>query len=426
MASLIADISDLIGDPTNIQWTYAEVRLSVIESLRLWGLLTNYWKARGTFDTAASTAWYDLSVQLPALRARTITVNDIVTEIQYHCFEQANGLSGAGMTSQFTVSEMVQAVIRGRNRLVADAGLPLTVNPPLAFGADVFSVPDQFAWIRHGYWIDSDGSYWPLRRVDPWSETGYTPSWTIDPGRPIAFSMAEYPPLDISLYPPPLGSGMLEWISADSNALSATDAAQTLLLPDEFAPAAKYSAIADLFSMDGETNDPLRADYCEKRYQQYVTAALFHRSIVDLRVNNVPIGCVPLSNLDSKSPNWRMSYGKPRTAGTDIDLVGLADVPDGVYSVTADVITPAPIPASDNLPLQIGRELIGLIFGYAQHYLSNKLGGSEFSQTFSGLDDFMKAAAQRNSQMKKYIQFQTPLFDQQAKEQGMQMGVQIA
>jgi len=58
--------------------------------------------------------------------------------------------------------------------------------------------------------------------------------------------------------------------------------------------------------------------------------------------------------------------------------------------------------------------------------LSNKLSGSEFTQTFSGYDDFMKAASSRNSQMKHYIQFQAPLFDQQAKEQNMQMGAAIA
>lgn len=426
MNSLVAEISDQFGDPTNIQWTFAEVRLSVIEALRYWGILTNYWKSRGTFDTVASKAWYDLAVQLPLLRTRTLTVNDVVTEIQYHCFEQANGLSGAGMTSQFTVEEMAQAVVRGRNRLVADTGLPLTVQAPSAFGADVFSLPEDFAWVRHGYWIDADGSYWPLRRVDPWAEQGYKPSWTTEPGRPIAFSVAEYPPLDVSLFPSPLSSGMLEWITANSAELSTISPTQTMLLPDEFVPAAKYSAMADLFSMDGETNDPLRADYCEKRYQQYVAIAGFHRSIVDIRVNNIPVGAIPLSSLDSKFPNWRMTYGAPNIAGTDIDLIGLSNVPDGVYSVTADVITPAPIPETDDLPIQIGRELIGLIFNYSQHYLSNKLSGSEFSQTFSGYDDFMKAASQRNSQMKKYIQFQTPLFDQQAKEQGMQMGAAVA
>ena len=426
ITSLVAEISNLIGDPTNIQWTYAEVKLSVVEAMRLWGILTNYWKDRGAFNTTAVNPWYDLSVQLPLLRTRTLTVNNVVTEIQYHCFEQANGLSGTGMTSQFNVAEIAQAVIRGRNRLVADTGLPLTVNAASAVSTSTFSMPEKTAWIRHGYWVDADGSYWTMRKIDPWAGTGYKPSWTVEPGRPIAYSVGDNPPLDVYLYPPPLGSGMMEWITADSNVLSTTDTAQTMLLPDEFVPAAKYSAMADLFSMDGETNDPMRADYCEKRYQQYVAIAQFHRSIVTLEINGVPIGSVPLSSLDSKQPNWRMSYGKPNIAGTDIDLVALANVPDGIYSVLADVIIPAPIPALDSDPLQIGRELINMIFDYSQHYLSNKLSGSEFTQTFNGLEGFFKAASARNSQMKSYIQFQSPLFNQQAKEQAMQMGVSVA
>src|SRR5690349_6666012 len=101
MNSLVAEIAALQDDPTFIQWAAQEIRYGVVEALRFWGALTSYWRQRGAFNTAGGVPWYDLSVQLPTLRPRTVTFNDIAIEIDYHCFELPGGVSGTGLTSQF-------------------------------------------------------------------------------------------------------------------------------------------------------------------------------------------------------------------------------------------------------------------------------------------------------------------------------------
>lgn len=431
ISSLVAEISTLIDDPTNIQWTYAEVRLAIIEALRYWGALTSYWRKRGGFSTVAGQAWYDLALVLTdgygtLLRQRVVTINDLVIEMQYHCCENGTGIAGTGQSGQFSVQEMTQAIVRARNRLVADAGLPLSVIGPLAADANRFELPQDVAWIRHGYWIDSGGAYWPLRKIDNWAEQGYDPRWTISPGRPFAYAISNTQPLQTNLYPSPAASGMVEWVVAESAELDPTSATQTLELPDEFAPAVKYAALADLYSMDGETSDPLRSAYAEQRYMQYLPVAEMHRSVLQVEVDGVPLPSCIISSLDSKQPNWRMQQGRPQIAGCDIDLVGFYKVPDAGgagqgYGVTMDVVVPAPIPASDGEYLQIGRELIGLVTDYVQHYLSFKLAGDEFAMTLDSYDGFMRAAAKRNQQMQKSIINMKAIFNQEGKEQNAQM-----
>src|SRR4051812_21193917 len=114
--SLIAEISRLIDDPANIQWKYAEIRLAIIEALRYWGALTNYWRKRGGFSTVPGQAWYDLALVLTdsggeLLRQRVVTINDLVIEMQYHCCENGTGIAGTSQSGQFSVEEMTQAVV---------------------------------------------------------------------------------------------------------------------------------------------------------------------------------------------------------------------------------------------------------------------------------------------------------------------------
>lgn len=431
MQSLVAEISSLIDDAANVQWTYAEVRLAVIEAMRYWGVLTNYWKDRGTFSTVTGQAWYDLAIVLrngggELLRKRVVTINDLVVEMQYHCFEHGTGIAGTAQSGQFSISEMTKAIVRARNRLVADAGLPLNVLPLQPVNTSRFDLPQDTAWIRHGYWVNSGGAYWPLRKLDNWSEESYNPLWTLQPGRPFAYDIANSQPLQVSLYPSPAASGTVEWVIATSAELDPTSATQTLELPDEFTPAVKYAALADLYSMDGEQSDPARAAYAEQRYLQYLPVADNHTSVIYAEINGVPLQTCIISSLDSKYPNWRMTVGKPQLAGIDIDLMGFWKVPDAGrtgegYGVTADVVIPAPIPATDDVYLQIGRELIGLITDYCQHYLSFKLAGDEFAMTLDTYDGFMQAAGRRNKQMQKSIKFMGPIFKQEGKEQNAQM-----
>lgn len=429
ISSLVAEIADLIDDPTFIQWKYAEIRYGVIEALRWWGALTGYWRARGSFSAVSGTPWYDLSVQIPNLRPRTVTFNDIAQEMDYHLFEQPGGVSGTGLSGQFSNSSILQSIARARNRLVMDAGLPLTVNSLQAISGVVdgrFYVDESYAYLRHGYWKDAVSGAWsPMRPTDAWSQDAYSPLWTLNTGIPNAFSVSVTRPLEVQLYPIPANDGEIEWVSANTVQydVDEIESDDTLSLPDEFTPAVKYAALSDLLSMDGEGSDPQRADYAEKRYQQFVMVAREHRSAVRVQINNTPIGLSALSNLDSAFPRWRMSSGRPYNAGCDLDLIALAPVANSGFGVTCDVLQSAPIPASDTTQfLQIGREVIPVIIDYVQHYLSFKLAGTEFITSIPTYDTFTQEAKARNGIQSNWIKMMGPLYGVPGKENAMQMG----
>lgn len=426
LATLVAQIAGLIDDPTYIQWKYQEIRYGVIEALRYWGALTSYWRARGSFNTVPAAPWYDLSIQLPNLRTRTTTFDDLVTEIDYHCFELPGGVSGAGLSSQFSISSILSAIVRGRNRFVMDAGLPLSISQQTITAAPDarFYVSEDFVYLRHAYWQDApSGSWIPLRPTDAWAQDSYNPTWIQEPGIPFSFSQSVTRPLEVQLYPPPANDGTIEWLSANSDDYPDIILPTTLLgLPDEFAHAVKYAALADLFTMDGESFDPVRADYCDRRYQQTVAIAKDHKSVVRVQINNVPIGLSTLTMLDACYPRWRMLTGKPLNAGCDLDMIALAYVPDGSYGVTVDVLQSAPIPNSDSEFLQIGRELIPNIIDYVQHYLGFKLGGTEFTNNMGLYDNYMTSAKDRNAIQSKSIKFMAPLYGMPGRENDAQMG----
>jgi hypothetical protein len=94
-----------MDDISQRYWTYQEIQWTVYEALYMWGAFTAYWRERGSF-TAAPTppvfsgpsnppTYYDMSVVLPQLRARTFTLDRMVREIQYMLLESPSGLSQA-------------------------------------------------------------------------------------------------------------------------------------------------------------------------------------------------------------------------------------------------------------------------------------------------------------------------------------------
>jgi hypothetical protein len=427
MASLVAQVAALNDDPNFIQWTYAETRYAIIEALRYWGCLTSYWRAKGEFSLSPTVPWYDLSVQLPALRPRTVTFNDIVTEIDFHCFELPGGVAGTGLSSQFNITQIINSVIRGRNRLVMDAALPLNVSAPQPVTASpdaVITVDESYVYLRHGYWQDQVSGAWTvLRPTDAWAQDSYNPQWTLEPRVPFAFSQSVTQPTQVQLFPPPLNDGAIEWVTALSDNYTQPVTPTTLLgVPDEFSHAIKYAALSDLFTMDGESFDPYRADYCDRRYQQTVAVAKDHKSAARVQINNVPIGLSTITQLNAAFPYWRMTSGKPYNSGCDLDLLCFSKVPDSGYGCTVDVLASAPIPASDDEFIQIGREMIPTIIDYAQHYLGFKLAGVEFFSNMSLYDNFMSSAKDRNAIQSKQIKFMGPLYGMPGRENDAQMG----
>lgn len=418
---LAIQIGVLLDDATEQYWTRTEKYYAIWEALRVWGAYTSYWRTRGIFSLAATTPYYDLSVALPTLRTRIWNMTNMVTDIQYALLEAPNGVSGTGMSGQVSVTSILQAIFRARNRFVLDAKVPLTLysgGPPVAPPQGLVSIPQNAVYVHRAGWQDSlTGTWTNLWRQDAWAIDKNNQQWTIEPSAPLMYSEAELAPLMLQLSPPPGNAGTLELILVESQMYSTTDSnlsTETFNVPDEWAHAIKYAALANLFGPDSQLKDPLREQYCELRYSQAVTGVQMIRSILRMQVNGIPVPIDSFFALDASCPYWRNQSQPPQMFGVMSDFLVVAP-PDQQYGAAADVAQSAPLPVAGTggpSNIQVGLEELDNITNYATHIMTLKCGGNTFKSTFAHYDAFMKAVGMRGQINKAKIQYLAPLFQQ--------------
>jgi hypothetical protein len=424
LASLGQEISVSLQDPNRLYWSAEEIYYTINEALLLWGGLTSYWRERGALATVANTSIYDLSSSLPTLRARTINFADLTKQIQYHLIEPPNGVTGSGMSTQFSIDQILSSLSRKRNEFVLDSRLPLTsATLASSFPPDGRVQLDQaISLIARASWTDGPTTViTPLYREDEFSAQHLIPDWNNNPNKPIAYSLTETQPTTLQLVPPPLSSGALNLIYVNTLTLDPLADPSPFLVPDEFSPAIKWASLYELLSTESEGYDPIRAKYCLERYNAIVDSTSLHRSIFNVRLNDVPLSLDTLNNLDAAYPFWQNKRGRPTIAATAYDILALADPPNSIYGLSVDVVRSAPIsyslaPASY---IQLGREDMPYIFDYCRHALSFKLGGDEFTSTMPLYDNFLRGAGQRNRLLSAKTRYLTPIFSQAQIQEGV-------
>lgn len=416
-STLAAEIANALNDPQYIFWTLAEITDAINEALLTWGAMTAYWRERGTFNTdpTATDQFYDLSTELPTLRSRALTFDQYAKSIQYLLNEPAAGVSGAGMTEQFNIGQITNALIRRRNGFAIDSKLPSIVVDNYAgpvFPASKVFLPQTTALIEHLYWRDTaSGLFYTLRKEDPWAVQSHQYLWTLEPGLPSYFLTIETRPLEVQLVPPPLNTGTLRLLCIATQGITVA-AASTFNVPDEYMAAIKYGALYDLFSSHNEGYDPQRAKYCLYRYNSMLDVAATQRSLMRMECNGVPIALDTISSLNSKRPFWQNEIGAPNLIGVAYDQIAVSPRPDAVYVLSADVVRSAPLPVLSTDYIQIGREELPYIFDYCRHILSFKIGGNEFLSTMQLYDNFLSGALKYNKILAAKARYLSPLMNQ--------------
>lgn len=421
LTQFINQISSLMDDTGQQYWTASEIQAATYEALLYWGALTGYWRTRATFNACQFTqpfqgiAWVppyvDLSAQFPLLRSRSYTLGQLVKEIQSSLLEAANGVSGVGMSGQVTVTAIIDAVQEACNLFILDAALPMSYHWPIANTSQsgIITLPDTSVNVHRLSWQGADGQWTPLWRQDAWALDNSSPQWTVESGIPTSYSESELAPLMLQLVPPPLGSGTIEAFTSDSVTLVVADST-SLGLPDEWVHAVKYKALAILLSSASQLNDPLRSQYCQKRYEQYVAFAQNAISVLRVLVNNVPMPLDSLSSYDAANPYWMNTFGSPVAAVCMYDWVALVPAQlDQLYGVAVDLTPSAPLPSMAGF-MPVGREDLSNIERYVRHILTFKCGGKEFTSTIPEYDSYMRAVDGRKRINKAKIQYLEPLF----------------
>lgn len=415
---LALQLADSLDDLNEFYWTRLEKYYAISEALRVWGAYTSYWRARGSFGLVAGSPYYDMSVVLPTLRPRITSLQSMVQEIQFHLLENPGGIAGPGMSGQIKVGSILKSIARARNRFIIDSELPLRANPAIGpTGAlGMVDIDPSIVYVHRAGWQDAGGRWSNLWRQDEWAFDKGQPQWTLTPGLPVAFSQAVNSPLTLQLYPPPQNAGALELITANSKVLDLTVPATSMDFPDEWVHGIKYAALNDLFG-SGQIYDPLRAQYCDTRYQQAVSGVVNIKTINRLLVGNNQIPIDTFAAIDAGNPYWRNTTGSPMIGGVMHDILIVTPVPDSAYGASVDLVQSAPIPTSGTDFVQIGQEEIANILDYCINYLMIKCGGKDMQDTFANYDSFMSKVDQRKSTNSVNIIYMDPILNQGDKEE---------
>lgn len=419
-----AQLSARLHDSSNLFFTntgtWPEVTGYLQEALRVWQVLTGYWRDRETFDTVASTAFYDLEAKIATSRDFTITDRVLVAEMQYHTLEPATPTAWSG-TEMFTLAEFTAALQRRRDQFLVETGCFLTRATQAVSGsppASRQSLPATTIDVRRVVWYDATPTYTHLWREDEWALTSYTATWDSTTATPYAYSLTSPPPLTIELAPSPSAAGNLEIFSVRTGATLNPATPVKVGIPDDFCWIVKWGALADLLSKDGPARDPARAAYCEQRYRQGVELARHAVCIVQADLDGTKMQVVSVQELDAYAANWQNTTAAEPTvmASLGLNYVGFYPTPDGVYTVTVDVVENAPIPASGDAAIQIGGEELDAIIGYAEHIAMFKVGGPEFEATNTLLENFLNAAMVYGERLGATARYLQPMRDQSSRE----------
>ncbi len=410
-------------------WTTAEINANVVEALRTWNAGARYWRNRVTFNTVAGQAFYDLSstTGTAADLGYTVTDQQLVASIEYSLLEPATYTAWTG-TTQFTLSDVVNALERRRNQFLVETGAVLTnytqnVAPPFAGRVAISS---SVIDVRRLAWQTTGNYYYPLWREDEWAMDTLLQNWPGTSGTPSVYSVSVVPPFTIQLAAPPMDTGTLNLIVVSAGATLDPTVGVSMGIPDDYAWVVKWGALADLLGMSGPAADPLRAQYCEKRWEEGIQIAKEAPTVLDARLNNVPLQVSTLYELDTLSPTWQNAPGQPDTvAMAGMNMLVLSPPPDGVYSMTLDIVQNTPVPALTSTALVLSRDIQDAIIDESQHIAAFKQGGEEFMATVAEHERFMRMAGIYRDRTRAQTSNHQSLMDRgqrQKKEIPMQLG----
>ena len=464
LSTAIQQIQDRLNDQ-GVFWSVAELEVYLQEALRLLNALTESWRADFIF-TAQGSQWNNLGTLTGSPRLRTVTDAQLATAMEYMLLEPAVGISAWTGTNQFDVEKLQTALAVRCNEVIQVGGCntvdlaainaaPNTSRVPLtdstlevrrirflqlilattgtcSTGATMITVASttglyeglvvQGAGIAAGAVLTGVGSgsvsislpttaalaataltfYQPcyLKRSDTQAFHYFNSGYPQEIGTPQQWSVASQPPLFFDLDVAPANEGQYDVMVLQ--AVQPFGSTPSLLgLPDDWSWLPMYGALADLLSAEPESTDRQRAKYCLKRYNDGLDmlrkSNWFQQAFINGEVADTP----SLEKKDRWSIGWQEDTGSIPCIVTDgIDQFNVA--PSASSSVKLTVIQNAPFLDSSSTYVQVNRDDWDQVLNYVQHIASFKMGGKEFTDTTSLLDDFFTYCQRKNKRQITY------------------------
>jgi hypothetical protein len=406
LATLNAQLASRLGDSTRVYYSESELDAYLHEALRLHGAASLAFRERVNFSTIANQPFYDLPTLVSTQLGYSVTDRDIIKRIQWHLCEPSTGDSWTG-TDQFSLPQIVEALYRRLNIFLVETNLVITetlTSSPIS--TERYSFPEEVLDIRRLAIKDVDGKIRVLRESDERQLKGYASNDLSQPGVPRYFSRIPSPRVSISLTPPPNDNFKLHSLTTNAHpALDPENTSTIIQLHDDVTPSLIYGTLADLLGTDGQAYDPLRAEYCEVRWREWITLGQLLPCIIGAQIDGKAASVDSLYDLDASNPRWQSTsnVGQPKRSiySAGHNLVALEPIPDdggdaGSYAITLDIITKAPVTESN---VQITRDQEEAILRYAQHVAEFKKGADRIKATQGHYSTLIELAAQENERL---------------------------
>ena len=402
-----------LADSGNIFWSDVECGLYLIEALRTWNALTEIWNADFQFTPESAEVWYNLGEFNPNFgnsspRLRTVTDAQLYTMMQYHLLEPATGTLPWTGTSQFSLSDLQNALQHRRDEVIQITGCNLDQLPPLNATPNTrrTQFPDTVLEPRRARFVTADSTFgnpFTMTREDQWAFAHSEPGYLQTSAIPQAWSVIAGPPLMMDVDTAPNVPGYYDVLYLESGPVF-NPPAQTLMgVPDDWSWLPKWGALSDLLGRDSEATDRQRADYCLKRYEQGLQIMVESNWLLSATINNVPVDTPSVREMDAFSPEWQDDPNAWRCAVmAGMDFVAMCPIATSVPNALGlTLVGNAPIPVKDADFVQISRDDFDVVLDYAQVLASFKQGGIEFMSTKDLEKNFFTAAMANNQRLAK-------------------------
>ena len=422
-------------------WTATELQTYIVTALRMFNSMVWQWRKDFQFVNASNPAnvWTQLGSLAGSPRLRTLTCNDVYSELEFMLLEPSNDTGTWTGTIQFQISDLSQALQRRRDELIQISGCnyALMTGIPLLPNTIRTLLPDNVIDVLRVRYISpsllnmgyGQGGYGQggfggqtspplgvtLYRDDTVAQEWYeAPLYQLAAGVPNTFSLSSEPPLSWDVDIPPTAPGTYEAVVLESGDPFNPPTPTLINIPDDFAWVLEWGALADLLGREAESTDRERASYCAKRYLDGIQLMLKTPWIELGKVNGQAVSIDSVYAGDRYDIEWDSN---PTGFGPVIYTAGIDMIASPVNSSTGcTLLGNAPIPILGTDFIQCSRSNMDTIYDFAQSRALFKSGGTSFTEALELEKKAILACSGENSRLKSLGAF-SDVLDQRGFQQ---------
>lgn len=405
----------LDSDPTISNfWPDLELNKIIKEALLTFGAISGFHKDEILLNTVNTKRLYDIFTDATTtIAVPSLTCGDIIDWLNIDLIENISILNPT--SALFSLDELLALIDSKYNLYQLETNLILrNITLDVRAQNNIVNLPNDvldLVRLKYKYSVDSVDYEVILQREDEETISNFDPEALTEEGIPLYYSTVYGSPNEIKLYPIPNLTGTLEVLFVGTRDLTQTLTIDTIVnLPNNIVPYLKYAVEEDIFNKDGLLNDPSRAAYCAKRWQEGLTIGRHYTSILTAKANGLPISTDSLNKLDDYTDILIPSSDPPNILGlAGFNIFEIDNLPNtDINSISAIIINNMPFPTLDGDFINIEIGYIDMLTNYCVHLCQLKCGATELASTNSYLEDFLQTSLNHNERLRlKGISFES-------------------